>query len=175
MPEITIRQFNEDDAPNFHALRLRALREHPEAFSSTHERESAYAMEFVAERLRQAAASPDNFTLGAYMDDKLVGMVGFVRMTRKNERHRGQLWGMYIASEHQGKGIGRSLLADVIARAGTLSGLNQIELEVATRNDAARRLYASAGFESCGVNPRSRILDGEYIDDERMVLFLDGR
>ncbi len=172
MPDVTIRQLNEDDAPDFQALRLRALREHPEAFSSTHERESAYTLEFVAERLRQAAASPDNFTLGAHLDDKLIGMVGFVRMARDNEKHRGQLWGMYVASERQGRGIGTALLSDAIARAGALPGLEQIELEVATRNEAARRLYASAGFQPCGVNPRTRILHGEYIDDERMALFL---
>ncbi len=172
MSQIAIRQLNEDDAHDFQALRLRALREHPAAFSSTYERARKYAMEFVAERLRLAAASRDNFTLGAHLDDKLIGMVGFVRMTRPTEKHRGQMWGMYVASEQQGKGIGRALLADVIARAGALSGLKQIELEVVTRNEVARRLYASAGFESCGVNPRSRILDGEYIDDERMVLFL---
>ncbi len=98
-----------------------------------------------------------------------------MRMTRDTERHRAQIWGMYVVAEEQGKGIGRSLLTDAIRRARMLSGLEQIELEVVVRNDAARQLYASLSFESCGINPRTRLVDGEYLDDERMVLFLQGR
>ena len=175
MAEITVRPLNEGDARDFQDLRLRALKEHPEAFSSTYEHASAYSLQFVADRLRLTAESPYNFTLGAHLQGKLIGVVGFIRMTREAARHRGQIWGMYVVSEEQGKGIGRSLLIDTIERARSLSGLEQIELEVVTRNDAARQLYASLGFESCGINPRTRLVGGEYLDDERMVLFLQGR
>ena len=96
-------------------------------------------------------------------------------MTRDTERHRAQIWGMYVVSEEQGKGIGRLLLTDAIRRASLLSGLGQIELEVVSRNKVAKHLYASLSFESCGINPRTRLVGGEYLDDERMVLFLQGR
>ena len=128
MAQIAIRQLNEDDASDFQELRLRGLREHPEAFGSTFERESAYSMEFVAGRLRLAAASPDNCTLGAHLQGKLIGVVGFIRKTRDTERHRGEIWGMYVVSEEQGKGIGRSLITNAIERARSLRDLSRSSL-----------------------------------------------
>lgn len=175
MSQVSIRELTEDDARAFQELRLRGLRDHPEAFGSTYERESAYTMDFVAERLRVAAASPDNFTLGAHLHEKLIGVVGFIRMTQDIERHRGHIWGMYVVSEEQGRGVGRLLLTDAMERAMALPGLEQIELEVESRNEAAKSLYASLGFESYGIDPRTRLLNGEYIDEERMVLMLEGR
>ena len=174
MQDVTIRALKENDACDFQKLRLRALKEHPDAFSSTYERESAYSMEFVAERLRRTAESRNNFTLGAYLQEELIGVVGFRRIDGVKEQHRGHIWGMYVRSEEQGKGIGRALLADGVERAKSLPGLEQIELDVVTRNRQARNLYASLGFASCGVDPRALLVDGEYLDEERMVLFLPG-
>ena len=174
MANITIRRLNDKDALGYQSLRLRGLREHPDAFASTYERESAYSLEFVAERLRLTAESPDNFTLGAHLQEELIGVVGFRRMTGEKEQHRGYIWGMYVRSEEQGQGIGKALLTKAIELAKSLPGLEQIELAVATRNRPARNLYASLGFVSCGIDPRALLVDGEYLDEERMVLLLKG-
>ena len=107
MQDVTIRALNGNDALSFQTLRLRALKEHPDAFGSTYERESAYSMEFVAERLRRTAESRNNFTLGALRQKELIGVVGFRRIDGEKEQHRGHIWGMYVRSEEQGKGIGR--------------------------------------------------------------------
>ena len=173
MQDLTIRPVNESDARPFQDLRLRGLREHPEAFASSYEREVAYSMEFVAERLRRTAESRSNFTLGAFREEELLGLVGFYRKTGEKEEHRGHIWGMYVRSDEQGKGIGKALLADAVERARSLPGLGQIELCVVTRNKPARNLYASLGFASCGIDPRALFVDGEYLDEERMVLILN--
>ena len=173
MNDITVRPLNENDAHSFQELRLKGLQEHPDAFASTYEREIAYSMEFVAERLRRTAESTNNFTLGAFREEELLGLVGFYRKTGEKEEHRGHIWGMYVRSDEQGKGIGKALLADAIERAESLPGLGQIELCVVTRNRQARGLYASLGFDSCGIDPRALFVDGEYLDEERMVLILN--
>ena len=172
MTQPTIRPLTEDDAREFQDLRLRGLGDHPEAFGSTYEEENAYSMEFVAGRLRRTAQSNNDVTLGAHIEGKLIGVVGFIRRTGDLEKHRGHIWGMYVVSEAQGKGIGRALLSDAIEFARSLDGLEQIDLEVESRNEAAKSLYRSLGFESYGIDPRARLLDGQYIDEERMVLFL---
>ncbi len=147
MAEITVRPLNEGDARDFQDLRLRALKEHPEAFSSTYEHASAYSLQFVADRLRLTAESHDNFTLGAHLQGKLIGVVGFMRMTRDTERHRAQIWGMYVVSEEQGKGIGRSLLTDAIRRARMrfrVLSRSSLRLSVATtRPDTSTLLSVS--------------------------------
>ena len=173
MNNITVRPLNENDARAFQELRLKGLQEHPEAFASTYEREIAYSMEFVAERLRRTAESRNSFTLGAFRTEDLLGLVGFRRKDGEKEQHRGHIWGMYVRSDEQGKGIGKALLSKAIDLAESLPGLEQIELCVVTRNMQARNLYASLGFASCGIDPRALFVDGEYLDEERMVLLLD--
>lgn len=169
----TIRELNENDAHDFQDLRLRALKEHPEAFASSYELEVAYSMKFVAGRLQRTAESPDSFTLGAFHQAELIGMVGFRRKDGEKEQHRGHIWGMYVRSDLQGKGFGKALLSEAIDLAKAMTGLVQIELCVVTRNNQARGLYAALGFASCGIDPRALFVDGEYLDEERMVLNLD--
>lgn len=173
--QISIRELTEDDARAFQDLRLRGLIDHPHAFGSSYERESAFSLEFVADRIRRSSTSPDDLTLGAYLQDALIGSVVFVRRSRHLETHRGHIWGMYVVCEHQGKGIGKALLTEAIEHARSRPGLEQIELEVESRNSAAIGLYSSLGFVKCGVDPRARLVEGQYIDDDLMVLFLEGR
>ena len=173
MNNVTVRPLNESDASAFQDLRLKGLQEHPEAFASSYEREIAYTKDFVSNRLRQTAESPNNFTLGAFREGELLGLVGFFRKTGEKEEHRGHIWGMYVRSDEQGKGIGKALLADAVKCAGSLPGLGQIELCVVTRNKQARGLYASLGFASCGIDPRALFVNGEYLDEERMILILN--
>jgi RimJ/RimL family protein N-acetyltransferase len=44
---------------------------------------------------------------------------------------------------------------------------------VSEKNPRAQALYRSFGFVRYGVEPRGLCVDGEYADDELMVLFLD--
>ena len=90
-----IRELGEADATEYRELRLRALREHPESFLSSYEAERARPETEVAARLARSAESPDDFILGCYVDDELVGMIGFSRDDREKQRHRGFIWGMH--------------------------------------------------------------------------------
>ena len=174
MDSLNIRAFTASDARDFRRLRLRALKEHPDAFGSSYEEESALTLEAVAARMRRTAESPDDFTLGAYREGELVGMVGFFREQRGKMRHKATIWGMYVPSEEQGKGIGRALLTEAIERARLIPGLEQVGLAVVTPNRRARGLYASLGFEAYGVEPNALVVDGEHLDEEFMVLRLTG-
>ena len=79
-----IRELGEADATEYRELRLRALREHPESFLSSYEAERARPETEVAARLARSAESPDDFILGCYVDDELVGMIGLLpRRSRK--------------------------------------------------------------------------------------------
>ncbi len=172
MTGICIREFTGDDASEFRSLRLRALGEHPDAFGSSHEAELAVPIEATAERLSSNAESEGSFTLGAYRGDELVGMVGLVQEAREKTRHKGNIWGMYVPCEEQGKGTGRALLARAIELAKGMPGLEQLHLAVVSRNRRARELYASFDFETYGVEPRALCVGGEYLDEEHMVLLL---
>ena len=169
---VCIRELTGDDVDEYRRLRLRALREHPDAFGSSYEAELAVPIEAVAERLRRNAESKDSFTLGAYRGEALVGMVGFYQESREKTRHRGTICGMYVPSEEQGQGTGRALLTRAIELARGMAGLEQLQLAVVSRNRRAKDLYASFGFETYGVEPRALFVNGEYLDEEHMVLLL---
>ncbi|GAC1381989.1 MAG: GNAT family N-acetyltransferase [Ktedonobacteraceae bacterium] len=148
-------------------LRLRALQNNPEAFSGTYVETLAYGIERYAERLRSEG---DNFWLGAFVEGRLVGMVGFRRAEGIKNQHKGMLLGMYMVPEVRGHGIGKALVNELIARAKNIEGLEQIHLEVVTTNEAARSLYRLLGFEVCGVTPRGLKMGHQYWDEELMVL-----
>jgi len=58
-----------------------------------------------------------------------------------------------VAEVARGRGIGRALLAELLAEAGR-RGVRELFLEVRADNEVARGLYASVGFEEIGVRPR---------------------
>jgi ribosomal protein S18 acetylase RimI-like enzyme len=164
-----IRLLSEDDVELFFPLRLRALKEEPESFGGSYEESSQLAIADVAKRLHN---SEDGFVLGAFIDD-LVGVVGFYREKGLKSRHKGVIWGMYVAPEARGKGIGRQLMNAAIARCQTFPGVEQLMLAVVTTREAARNLYVSLGFKTYGVEPRALKLQGRYVDEEMMLLHLD--
>ena len=167
-----IRPLTEADAEIYHALRLRALKEHPASFAQPYESQAATSIEDVARRLRETADAPHDFILGMFAGDALIGMVGFSRERWERVRHKGSIWGMYIAAEAQGQGLGRALMREAIERVSSIPGLEQISLGVISGNAYARNLYISLGFRSYGLERRAILIDGEYHDDELMQLFL---
>lgn len=57
-----------------------------------------------------------------------------------------------VQADRRRQGLGRALLAAVVARAGQ-SGAHHLFLEVGADNDPAHRLYAQAGFVEVGRRP----------------------
>ncbi len=165
---MNIRILNESDAKMYQELRLRALKVNPEAFSSTYEREIKFTTETVVERLRP---TNNKFVLGAFDNRNfLIGIVTFVRESNLKTAHKGNVYGMFVAPEMRGHGLGKALLLELMNRAKNLNGLEQINLTVISENKAAKKLYKSLGFETYGVERNALKFNGQYFDEELMVL-----
>ena len=165
-----IRTLEPSDLELFHSFRLRGLRESPEAFGSTFAEESVMPAEL---RRSHFHCTDENFVLGAFGEDgRLTGVAGFYRAAHLKLRHKGFVWGMYVAPESRGVGVGRALLSSIIERGKSLPGLEQICLDVVTVNGAARGLYLSQGFRIYALEREAMKQDGEYYDVEHMVLRL---
>ena len=164
-----IRLLTAADAPEVRALRLRALRENPEAFGSTLAEEVDRPLEATAARLADPAAG---FVLGASLapGGPIVGVVGCYREAARKRRHVGVVWGMFVAPEARGRGVGRALLDAAVVRAAGWSGLEQLALTVVPENAAARALYVARGFRPFGLAPRALREDGRYYDLEHLWL-----
>lgn len=116
----------------------------------------------------------DNFTLGAYSDNILVGVASFVRdgNDREKLRHKGLLSTMYVSKEFRGLGIARQLLEEIIKRVKTIPDIEQINLIVLTENLKAKKLYEMFGFEKYGTEQNSIKWKGKYFAEDQMVLRL---
>ena len=167
---VAIHMLTEADAPVFRALRLRSLREHPEAFGASLEEEELLPVEHTAEHLR--SSSPDRCILGAFVAGHLVGYAGFSRHPRPKTRHKAHLGGMYVVPEARGQSVGRALLDAVVTHARSVSGVEEVVLAVTVGNELARRLYILAGFKPYCIEPRYLKLEEQYFDIEWMVLRL---
>lgn len=169
---IEIRFLNSQDVAAYRDLRLHALREAPTAFVSSYEQEAQLPLSDFAARLRSNHDAASGI-FGAFSDrNQLMGMLGFSRETRLKRVHVGTLWSMYVLPEFRGQGIGARLLDSAIAQAQNLAGLRQLTLSVTAGNVAASTLYRSRGFEAFGLAREATYIDGNYFDEEYLVLHL---
>ncbi len=168
--DLVLRPLTPGDAATYRALRLRALTEFPDSFTSSAEEEAPRADDWTRKRL---APLDGHVMLGAFADDVLAGTAGLERRPRTKERHKALLFGMHVAPEHAGRRIGRKLVDALLAEARRWPGLEQVTLTVTRTNERARRLYLDAGFITFGIEHRAIKIGDTYFDKEHMVLFLD--
>jgi ribosomal protein S18 acetylase RimI-like enzyme len=165
-----IHRLTTEDAVAYRALRLRALREHPEAFRSSYEEEQGKSADWTARRL----GNGEGFFLGAFSEAAaLVGAIGLQLERRHKVRHQGKVFGMYVASEFARRGVGQALIEALVAQARASGYLESLLLTVTSTNAHAVQLYRSAGFVECGREPRALKLDDRYYD--KTLMFLDLR
>jgi RimJ/RimL family protein N-acetyltransferase len=164
-----IRRLLPGDAPAYRALRLRALRECPRAFTSSYEDDEKLPLEASQQRL----ASEHQRFWGAFEEDgELCGIVGLERETRSKNRHKATVVGMYVAKERSGRGIGAGLMRALIDDARS-TGLELLVLTVTEGEGRAGQLYERCGFRSFGIEPRAIKVDGRAFAKNHMYLELE--
>jgi ribosomal protein S18 acetylase RimI-like enzyme len=167
---LEVRELTVDDADEYRSLRLRALREEPEAFGSSWEEENARPLEATIAWLQGRAI----VAFGGFDDNgKMVGMVRLHRHDGITSRHKADIISMYVAPEARRHGLGRMLIEAAIAHARATPGIEQLLLAVVTTNTPAHSLYLSLGFESYGREPLAIKLGDRYLDEENMILLLN--
>jgi ribosomal protein S18 acetylase RimI-like enzyme len=150
-------------------LRIEALERDPEAFSASLEE---YRSLSLAEVKRRLWSDSDAFVVGAFENGRLVGMAGFYREKGPKSRHKGRVWGVYVAPHARGAGLGKRMTQTLLDRASVIEGVDQILLSVTATQIAAIRLYRSLGFELFGTEPRALKIGDRYIDEDYMLLRL---
>lgn len=161
-----VRVLTVQDAAAYQVVRLRGLREHPEAFASSYEEEAVTALEQSVKRL----TNPDAVTFGTFVGESLLGVVTLLRNTRIKTRHRAAVVAMYVAPEARGRGIGKRLIQAAIDEARQHDQIIDLTLSYTVGNESARALYLSMGFKPYALEPRFLHIDGRFYDGEWMIL-----
>ncbi|MDP3761175.1 MAG: GNAT family N-acetyltransferase [Ramlibacter sp.] len=163
-----IRRLGPDDAPDYRALRMRALWEFPEAFTSSWQEDEMQPMQAWEVRLGGEHA----MFWGAFDGGALCGMVGLERQTRSKNRHKATVVGMYVSQEYFGTGMGRALMEALLGVARE-EGVELLVLTVTEGNSVATNFYGQFGFRSFGIEPRAIKVDGSYFSKNHMYLELE--
>ena len=167
-----IRPFEVNDAAALWRLRMTALHTDPWSFAESVEELRQISVEEYGRRIGEGGDG--NFVIGAFEGERGLGMCGFYRETLIKRRHKGHLWGVFVLPAARGKGLGRALAERAIATARELPDLKSIQLTVSVTREAARGLYRQLGFRVFGVESRGLGIGGEFVDEEHMILDLDG-
>lgn len=166
---LTIRTLTEDDIDAFHALRLEATVDTPYGIVPTYEEEARWTREENIARVRETDRQA---VFGAFDGGVLVGIVGWRREARQKLEHKSLIWGVFVKPAYRRSGVARRLMERAIEHARA-SGVEQVQLTVGGKNPRAQTLYRSLGFTIYGTESRAICIDGEYFDEEHMVLVLD--
>ncbi len=90
--------------------------------------------------------------LFAFSGGDLIGTAD-ISLKERAERHVGD-FGISIAKEFRGKGVGRLLLGKILLEAkNNLPGLKIVTLSVFANNPIAKKMYESFGFKTLGKWP----------------------
>lgn len=94
---------------------------------------------------------------------EIIG-VSDVRMQPRIASHVGT-FGISIAKNFRGKGIGKKLIQVVMEECKKLNGIKILELECFANNPVAPNLYRSCGFKEYGRLPKGVSHKGKFVDD----------
>jgi ribosomal protein S18 acetylase RimI-like enzyme len=164
-----IRLLIATDAEAYWDLRQQALKQSPEAFLMTYNEE--IQQDQPVEKYAEEIQNENRYTYGVFNNEELVG-VGTLQVEKPLKiKHKANVLAMYVSVNNRGAGTGKKLLLHMIEKAKSLE-LEQLQLTVVSNNYAAKSLYSSMGFIRYGLEVKALKLNGEYWDEEHMVLFL---
>jgi ribosomal protein S18 acetylase RimI-like enzyme len=148
---MNVRRAIEGDEPLLRELRLHAMRDAPDAFGSTYEREAARTVEDWRRWLSPGVT---------FLLEDAVGVRGLIAgMHDATDAAIVHLMAMWVHPAARGTGAGDALVAAVIAWAEA-TGASAVQLEVIEPNTPARRLYDRHAFRLTG-RERIRERDGQ--------------
>lgn len=116
--------------------------------------------DYVAENavsLAQAAYEKQWYPHAIYADDTLVG---FLMFGTDQETKRVELCRFMIDQQHQGKGYGKAVLLMLLGLIKIRYGKISFYTSIVPGNEAAKKLYESAGF----------VMTGEIMWDEQVMV-----
>jgi ribosomal-protein-serine acetyltransferase len=110
---------------------------------------------------RQQFADGRGFQAGIFLDDALVGVIGFHDI---NHVHRFTSIGYWLSSDVQGRGIMTRACRALVQHALVDLGLNRVEIRAAVENCKSRAIPERLGFELEGAIRQAEWLHDHFVD-----------
>lgn len=166
-----IRKLTIHDAAALKAIRLEAVQDSPSSFMPNAEEVRARSIESFAQLL----SDPQDAVYGVFIENDLIAIAGLRRNSAAKLKHKANIFGVYTQAAQRKKGIARRLLLTLLDDAYSDPSVVQITLSVNTENYNAKSLYESMGFEQYGLEKNAMRVDGVFIHEAHLVLYVPGR
>jgi ribosomal protein S18 acetylase RimI-like enzyme len=161
MSEHTVRDATVDDAPGIARVHTRTWQIAYDHVFPTH-RLAGIVEEHRAEQWRVMLAKPESRVHTVVVDDEdaVAGFANFgpTQDPEASPEHVAELYAVYVLPEAWGRGIGRALMGEVLARLRA-DGYREAILWVIEDNPRTRRYYERAGWEFDGGEKEEAVLD----------------
>jgi RimJ/RimL family protein N-acetyltransferase len=131
--------------------------------------------EFQWSMLREMLDPPGGMVMVACPANRpevIIGDLVFRSPKNRKQAHQGN-FGIAIAGDHRGRGIGRVLITTLLDWAAAHPLLEKVRLHVWADNTGAIRLYERCGFRHEARTPcHFRLGPGHYVDDVQMAIWV---
>ena len=152
------------NAKAYRQLMLEAYAQHPEAFVSSITQREKLPLSWREAKLDDELSA----LFGAFVDSRLVGIVGLAFEPWEDARHKTTLFGLYVSQAFRGQGLGEHLVQAVVSLAEQEPETKVIELTVSANSDAALALYQRCGFAQSGLEDCAIRVGEAYYDRVHM-------
>ena len=159
-------QASESDWESFRDIRLKALLTDPEAFGGTYEKYSKLSQQDWESIL----SDPNSEWFAAKEGAKFVAMAGVYYPREENLPHHAFIKAVYSDPDYRGKGIGESLLKDIIEKLKVDPNITNVQLGVRGSQQEAIKMYHNLGFSILDVYKNSVRINGQDQDGLKMEL-----
>ena len=159
-----VRRLDPHEVSLHRELRLRALREAPDAFGETFAAVAARPSSYWEDLTRSVTEPERHVMFLAHEGDDVLGSTYGLRERGKSDA--GRVGGMWVDPGWRRRGIGRALLQQVFNWARE-HGMIRLRLWAPAHSPAALSLYGQAGFRETGerrplpTNPALQIIEME--------------
>ncbi len=162
---LTIKILKNSDWKEWKNIRLEALKNHPTVFRDSYNDEKLWSEKKFKDYLDEKEI------FGGYLNNEIVGYIGFSSFKSEKMRHRGKFFSVYVKPENRKFGIGDKLMTFLLKQAK--KKVLQLECIVTSNNVPATNLYKKYGFIKYGVHPRAMKVLNKFYDKDLMYLKFD--
>jgi ribosomal protein S18 acetylase RimI-like enzyme len=147
MAAVEIVHLQPEQWQDYRRIRLEALQNAPQAFSTTYQEMVDKPEIFWQDRLISAAAGKDSWLLFARTEERIAGIIGAFMPAGGD---RAVIVSVYITPRYRGTGVSRMLMEAILGELRREKTIRAVELGVTQGQDAAIGLYRHFGFEIAG-------------------------
>lgn len=156
--KLEIKNLNTSRWKEFKELRLNALINEPTAFGRSYEYEKSFKSEEWIRILKTKGY------LFAFVDDKVVGMIGYNYSNMKKVKHIADIIGVYVEKDFRNLKLGYKLFKEILKKIKS-ENFKKIKVGVNTKQIPALKLYQKFGFNIVAKFEKELKVNNSYYDE----------